>query len=214
MKFVLSRNKDKFCYKAVKKMQTILIAVNFSNFKSDRAGQRWWHSVTDLSVSVGNASEQIKAVRKSLRPGALTDRNASILIWVQNTALLSHRIWVSHCGRKYIIHPKSAQHTGPVIVCSVNQEPWNDSVYLLDKLVAVLVVELICIAPIGQLDLLVRQVTPVRVSLFRDQLDAFLCQWVGLLNFVIHQIRRVLPHPPLEVALCVTVVPFHILQGP
>jgi len=84
-------------------------------------------------VLVQDVSVQVEVIRKSLRPGTLTNGHHSGLFWVQNPTLLAHRLGVSHGGGEEPIPGDSAVQAGPVVVPvgGVRQAPGNEGVFLL-----------------------------------------------------------------------------------
>lgn len=57
------------------------------NHAADLLSQRWGHSVAHLAELGGDASTELEAVREALRTGSLSDGEAPIEHWVQDTAL-------------------------------------------------------------------------------------------------------------------------------
>ena len=82
---------------------------------------------------VQNGSVQMEVIGETLRASTLTDRDNSRLLGMQHSALLAHRLGVSHgCGEE-TVPSHSAVQTSPVVVpvTGVGQAPGDQGVFLL-----------------------------------------------------------------------------------
>lgn len=70
------------------------------DLQPDGPGHGWWYSVAHLSMLLDDGAVEAVSVGEALGPCALSDADDTVLLRVQNSALLAHRLWVGDGGRE------------------------------------------------------------------------------------------------------------------